>query len=61
MDRLEIRDMIMKKHLFPTYREWYAMNKTAFELVHNGRDPYDVYEEYIEEEIDTWDKIINKK
>lgn len=61
MDRIEIREMLLKKKLFPTYKEWYEMNKTAFELVHNNRDPFDVYEEYMEEEITNWQKILDNK
>jgi hypothetical protein len=40
---------LIESKLFPTYEEWYEMNKDAFELLHNSLNPHDVYNEYLEE------------
>lgn len=58
MDIVEIRDMLVRKHLILTYEEWYTLNRDAFELVHNSEMPYDLYQEYVEEEVaDTYRRI----
>lgn len=59
MDIIEVREMLVRKHLVLTYDEWYAFNKDAFELVHNGKMPCDLYQEYVEEEVADAYKRIN--
>ena len=51
MDIIEVRRLVIKKHWVLTYDEWYALNKDAFELVHNACLPCDLYQEYVEEEV----------
>lgn len=51
MDIVEIREMLVRKHLILTYEEWYEINRNAFELVRNACLPCDLYQEYVEEEV----------
>lgn len=59
MDIVEIRDMLVHRHLILTYKEWYALNRDAFELVYNSHLPWDLYQEYVEEEVADAYKRIN--
>lgn len=61
MDIIEIRDMLVRKHLILTYDEWYDLNRDAFELVYNPRLPCDLYQEYVDEEVASAYKFYNKK
>jgi hypothetical protein len=51
MDIIEIRDMLVKKHIILTYEECYDLNRDAFELVHNACLPCDLYQEYVDNEV----------
>lgn len=59
MDIIEIREMLVRRHLILSYEEWYALNRDAFELVHNNKMPCDLYQEYVEEEVADAYKRIN--
>ena len=61
MDIVEIREMLVRRHLILTYEEWYEINKNAFELVHNACLPCDLYQEYVEEEVQARVEIEQRK
>lgn len=52
-----LREELVRKKIILTYKEWYAINRDAFELVHNSLDPYDTYEEYVDEIVESYHQI----
>jgi hypothetical protein len=61
MDKIEIRRLLVERHLVLTYEEWYELNRLAFELVDNNRLPCDLYQEYIDGEVDSYHQIELKR
>ena len=52
-----LREELIRKKIILTYKEWYEINRDAFELVHNNLDPYDTYDEYANELVETYHQI----
>lgn len=52
-----LREQLVRKKIILTYKEWYEINRDAFELVHNNLDPYDTYDEYANEIVEAYHKI----
>jgi hypothetical protein len=52
-----LREELIRKKIILTYKEWYEMNRDAFELVSNSLDPYDTYEEYVDEIVESYHQI----
>ena len=56
-----LREELIRKKIILTYKEWYKMNQDAFELVSNRLDPYDTYEEYVDEIVESYHQIELKR
>lgn len=52
-----LREELVRKKIILTYKEWYEINRDAFELVRNNLDPYDTYDEYANEIVETYHQI----
>jgi hypothetical protein len=52
-----LREELIRKNIILTYKEWYEINRNAFELVDNNLDPYDTYEEYADEIVETYHQL----
>ena len=52
-----LREELTRKHIILTYEEWYAEVRYAFELGGNPNNPKDLYEEYANEIVESYEKI----
>lgn len=52
-----LREELVRKKIILTYEEWYAEVRTAFELGGNRNNPKDIYEEYANEIVESYEKI----
>jgi hypothetical protein len=52
-----LREELTRKHIILTYEEWYAEVQYIFELGGVQSNPKDLYEEYANEIVESYEKI----
>jgi hypothetical protein len=52
-----LREELVRKKIVFTYEEWYEQVRDIFELTNNPNNPKDLYEEYANEIVESYEKI----
>lgn len=52
-----LREELIRKKIILTYEEWYEEVRDAFEIGGNRNNPKDLYEEYANEIVESYEKI----
>ena len=53
-----LREELIRKKIILTWEEWWEQVKDAFTLVHNPLNPKEIYEEYVNEIVKSYEEIL---
>jgi hypothetical protein len=56
-----LREELIRKKIILTWEEWWEQVKDAFTLVHNSLNPNEVYEEYVNDIVKSYEEIEKNK